>query len=684
MTLLEPATTTVHGVCHHDCPDSCGWSVTVQGGVAVKLRGNPEHPFSQGELCPKVNRYLDRVYSPDRILHPLRRTGPKGSGEFEQVTWDAALADIGARLTAIVAEHGGEAVLPYSSAGNQSVLALGGISARLFNLLGATRLVAALCGPTVGAGVSMTNGTGLCANPTDLEHSRLILIWGTNTKLTNRHLWPTIEAARSRGARLVVIDPLRTITAAEADWFLQPRPGTDVALMLAMMHVIIRDGLHDADYVEQHTFGFDELAIHVKDCTPQWAAAETGLAAADIEQLATEYATTRPAAIRTLIGAEHHEQGAMLYRTMACLPALTGAWRDLGGGLFRSVGSWQDQLVDWGALARPDLAPATPTRELNMSRLGEALLDTDPPVRAMIVWGANPMVTVPNVEAIRRGMERDDLFTVVHEQFLTDTARYADYVLPAATQIESVDVTTAWGHLWLGWNEPAIEPPGEAVSNAEFFRRLAAAMGLDEPSLYDDDMTLLHQALPSVDLAALRRDRWLRVPFPESGTPWADGGFPTGSGKAEFASAPLEQLGLPRLPTYIPAAEGPTGALAQRYPLQLMTPKHHQRFLNSSYSQLPRHGGAEGGPFVELDPADAATRGLADGDLARVFNDRASLQLPVRISDRVRDGVVAIPWGWWRDQHPDGAAVNSLTNDTLVTWGGGVAFFDTLVQVERA
>lgn len=691
MTLTEPAaaepatpTRTVHGVCHHDCPDTCGWTVTVEGAVAVKLRGNPDHPYSQGELCPKVNRMLDRVYAPDRILHPLRRTGPKGSGQYEQVSWADALADIGPRLNAIIAEHGGESILPYGSAGNQSLLATSGINPRFFNAIGATRLIAALCGPTVGAGVAMTNGTGLCANPADLEHSRLIVIWGTNTKLTNRHLWPTIETARERGARIIAIDPLRTVTAAEADWFLQPLPGTDVALMLALMHVIIRDDLHDADYVERHTLGFDELAAHVATLTPEWAARETGLAAADIEQLAREYATTRPAAIRTLIGAEHHEQGAMLYRTMACLPALTGAWRDLGGGLFRSVGSWQDELVDWAALTRPDLAPAGPTRQLNMSRLGEALLDTEPPVRAMILWNANPMVTVPNVEAIRRGLERDDLFTVVHEQFLTDTARYADYILPATTQLESVDVNPAWGHLWLGWNEPAIEPQGESVSNSEFFRRLAAAMGLDEPALYDDDLTLLRQALPSVDLTQLRHDGWLRVPFPESGTPWADGGFPTASGRAEFASSALEQLGLPRLPTHIPAVEGPSSELAERFPLQLMTPKHHQRFLNSSYSQLPRHGGPEGGPFVELDPADATARGLAEGDLARVFNDRGSLRLPVRVSERVRRGVVAIPWGWWRHQHPDGTAANSLTNDTLSTWGGGVAFSDTLVQIERA
>jgi len=695
MTLTEPApaeatgvaTRTVHGVCHHDCPDTCGWTVTVEQPVAgparaTKLRGNPDHPYSQGELCPKVNRFLDRVYAPDRVLHPLRRTGPKGSGQFEQITWPAALDEIADRLGAVIAEHGGEAVLPYSSAGNQSLLACAGISSRFFNLIGATRLVHALCGPTVGAGVAMTNGTGLCGNPAELRHAQLIILWGTNTKLTNRHLWPTIEAARAKGARLVVIDPIRTVTADDADQFIQPLPGTDVALMLAIMHVVIRDELHDADYVARHTLGFDELAAHVATMTPEWAARETGVAADVIVELARAYATTRPAAIRTLIGAEHHERGAMFFRTLACLPALTGAWRDRGGGLFRSVGSWQDELVDGAALTRPDLRPGD-TRILNMSRLGEVLLDTDPPIRAMILWNANPLVVIPNADAARRGMARDDLFTVVHEQFLTDTARYADIVLPATTQIESVDVNPAWGHLWLGWNEPAIEPQGEAVSNTELFRRIARAMGLDEPSLYADDLTLLRDALPSVDLEALRRDGWVRVPFPESGTPWAEGGFPTRSGRAEFVSSTLEALGQPALPTYTRAVEGPSGPFAGRFPLQLLTPKHHQRFLNSGYSHLPRHGGPEGGPFVELDPADAAARGLADGDTARVFNDRASLELPVRVSTRLRPGVTLIPWGWWSHQHPDGNVANSLTNDTLTDWGGGVAFSDTLVEVAR-
>lgn len=676
----------VHGTCHHDCPDSCGWTVTVDdrgpSPVAVKLRGNPEHPYSYGELCPKVNRFLDRVYSPDRVLRPLRRVGPKGAGQFEPVGWDEALGEIAARTNAILDEYGGDAILPFSDAGNQSLLATQGVSERFFNQIAACRLERNICGPTVGAGVSMTNGTGLGADALDLEHSRLIILWATNTRLTNRHLWPVIERARARGAELVVVDPIRTITADEADRFVQPLPGTDIALMLAMMHVVIRDDLVDHEWVDQHTHGFDELAEAVSTATPSWAADQCGVDADVIERLAHDYATVRPAAIRTLIGAEHHENGAMFYRTLACLPALVGSWRERGGGLMRSVGSYQDDLVDVGALHRTDLLAGRTPRTFNMSRLGEILLDQDAPVRAMFVWNSNPLVIVPDAEHARRGMARDDLFTVVHEQFLTDTARYADIVLPATTQLESVDVVPAWGHLWMGWNEPAIPPVGEAVSNTECFRRIARAMGLTEPSLYDDDLTILRASLPTVDLEALRRDGWMRVPFPDDGRPWAGGGFPTPSGKVELVSDRLEQMGQPRVPTFVPPREGPQGPDADRFPLQLMTPKHHARFLNSGYSHLPKHGPAEGAPFVELDAADAAARGLAHGDVARVFNDRASLQLPVKVTERLRPGLVAIPWGWWRQHHPDGKVANSLTNNTLTEWGGGVAYSDTLVQIE--
>jgi anaerobic selenocysteine-containing dehydrogenase len=685
MTATE-AERTVHGTCHHDCPDSCGWTITVAGPTAVRIRGRIDHPYNAGELCPKVNRLLDRVYSPERLTTPLRRTGPKGSGSFAPISWDEALDEIAARLQAIIERHGAEAILPYSHAGNQSLLSMMGIGSRLFHHLGASRLERALCGPTVGAGVKMTNGSSLCLDPMELEHSRLIILWGTNTKLTNRHLWPTIQTARDHGARLVVIDPLRTATAdaideAAGDEFIQPLPGTDIALMLAMMQYLIAHDLIDHEWVDSQTHGFDQLAAHVAEWTPKRAAAICGIDAEQIERLADAYGTIRPAVIRTLIGAEHHENGAMFFRTLACLPGLVGAWRDRGGGLSRSVGSWQDRIIDHEALMRPDLLAGRTPRIINMSRLGEALTSATPPVMAMVVWNANPMVTTPNTELIRAGLERDDLFTVVHENLMTDTARYADLVLPATTQIEATDVVPAWGHLWLGWNEAAIDPVGESLSNTEFFRRLAAALGCDEPSLFDDDMTLLQQALPDVDLEQLRTEGYLRVPAPESGKPWAEGGFPTPSGRIEFASDQLERLGQPSLPTFIPPSEGPGQPLAEQYPLQLLTMKHHQRFLNSSYSPLPGHGPLEGMPFIEIHPDDAALRQITEADMVRVYNDRAEVRVPARLSTRVRPGVVMMPFGWWRTQHGDDRSANSLTNDTLTDWGGGVAYADTLVEV---
>lgn len=675
--------TVIQGTCHHDCPDSCGWHVTVDEGRAVQLRGNPDHPYNRGDLCPKVTKFLDRVYSPERVLTPLRRVGPKGAGQFEPISWDDALTEIAARFHDIISRHGAEAILPFSDAGNQSLLAMG-FTERFWNRLGASRLVRAVCGPTAGAGVAATNGSNLTADPLDVAHANLVILWGTNTKLTNRHLWPYVQQARERGAQVVVIDPIRTVTADDADWFVQPLPGTDIALMLAVMHVLVRDGLVDQAWIDAHTTGFAELAAHVADWPPARAAAECGLSVDEVERLAALYGGTRPSFIRTLIGAEHHENGAMFFRTLACLPALTGDWRYRGGGLSRSIGSWTSQHIDTARLEGHHLVGDSEPRWLNMSRLGRILTGDEPdaqhpPVEALMVWNCNPVVTIPNASAIRRGLERDDLFTVAHEQFITDTARYADIVLPATTQIEAPDVVPAWGHLWLGWNEAAIEPVGESVSNSELHRRLARAMGFTEPELFDDDESAIRSALPTVDIDELRDSGMLKMPYPDDGRPWADGGFPTVDGRVQLASDGLVAIGQPRLPTYVRPAEAP-GADA-RYPLTMLSPKVHQRFLNSSYAHLPRHGGAEGGPFVEMSAADADARGLVDGDHARVWNDRASGQLAVRLSPRMRAGVVAIPFGWWGVQHGDDVTANSFTNDTLTEWGGGVAYSDTLVQV---
>ncbi len=506
---------TVLGTCHHDCPDTCGWQVTVEDGVATKLRGNPDHPYSRGELCPKVNRFLDRVYSPERILTPLVRVGAKGEGRFEPASWDDALGIVATRLHEIVDRFGGEAVLPWWDAGTQGLLQMSSLDRRFFARLGSSRCTGSLCGATAGFGVAATNGTPRGADPADVRFSRLVILWGTNTKLTNRHLWPFVEEARAAGATVVVVDPLRTATAEAADWFVQPLPGTDVALMLAMMHVLIRDDLLDREYVEAHTTGFEDLAEHVAGWPPERAAAVCGLEVAEIERLARAYGSTRPAMIRTLIGAEHHEHGAMFFRTLACLPALTGAWRDRGGGLARSVGSWSDVNVDDSVFEAEHLAGGRSRRGISMNHLGRALtaLD-DPPVKALFVWNGNPAVTVPSAALTREGLEREDLFCVVSEQFLTDTARYADVVFPACTQIEQLDVVTSWGHLYVGWNEPAIAPLGESVPNTELWRRLARAMGFAEPELYEADESLLASALTDMDVEQLRERGVLRLSLP--------------------------------------------------------------------------------------------------------------------------------------------------------------------------
>jgi anaerobic selenocysteine-containing dehydrogenase len=677
---------TVLGTCHHDCPDSCGWVATVEDGVAVKLRGNPDHPYSRGQLCPKVNLFLDRVYSPDRVLHPLIRVGAKGEGRFEEVSWEDALEQVAMRFHQILDRFGGEAILPWWDAGTQGLIQMSSLDRRLFGALGATELTGSLCGATAGAGFAATTGSGKGSDPSDVQHSNLVILWATNTKLTNRHLWPFIEKARANGATVVVIDPMRTATAEAADWFLQPRPGTDTALMLAMMHVLIRDSLIDEDYVTQHTTGFDELAKRVADWQPRRAAEVCGIEVGDIERLATMYGSSQPAMIRTLIGAEHHENGAMFFRTLACLPTLTGSWKHLGGGLARSTGVYADANVD-DSVFNPE--ETTERRKINMNHLGRALTDRslDPPIAALVVWNGNPVVTVPNAELIREGLEQEDLFTVVSEQFVTDTARYADVIFPATTQIEQLDVVPAWGHMYLGWNNPAIAPRGESVPNTELWRRLATALGLTDPELFQDDESLLLSALHGVDIDAMRSVGFVRLDIPQEVLPYASGEFATVSGKAELFSEALQASGHDPLPGFVPSTESVAagGPLAERFPLTLLTPKHHVRFLNSSYTHLPKHGPREGAPFMEMNAADAEVRGLATGDRANVWNDRSTLELEVRVTDRLRPGVVAVPFGWWGSDHNGtGATANSLTSDTLTDWGGGVAFSDTLVVVARS
>jgi anaerobic selenocysteine-containing dehydrogenase len=678
---------TVLGTCHHDCPDSCGWEVTVDSGVAVKIRGNPAHPYSQGELCPKVNRILDRVYSPDRILTPLIRDGAKGEGKFRQASWDEALSLVASRVGEIVDTWGGEAVVPWGDAGTQGSLMMNSLDRRFFAKLGSSRQVDSLCGGTAAYATVTAIGSPLTCDPLDVRYSKLIVLWGTNTKLTNRHLWLFIEEARGKGAKVVVIDPVRTITAEAADQFIQPLPGTDIALMLAMMHVIIRDGLVDHDYIAKHTSGFEELSAHVASWTPAQAASICGIDADVIETLAREYATTTPAFIRTLIGAEHREHGAQFFRTIVCLPSLTGAWKHKGGGYSRSVGSYVNDFVDDSSFDAPHLAAGKSRRPISMNTIGWALTteELDPPVKALFVYNGNPVATAPQASLTMRGLSREDLFTVVSEQFMTDTARFADVIFPACTQLEQDDVVTAWGHLYLGYNHKAIEPVGESVPNTELWRRLSRAMGFTESELFESDESLLEHYLTGVDVETLRRDAVIRLPLPEDLRPYAEGSFATASGRHEFANAELERQGHGRLPQYAAAIEGPMGPKSATYPLVLMSPKIHQRFLNTSYSHLAAHADPEGEMYCDISADDASARGIDDGDMVRVFNDRGSVEVVARVATttRTRPGMVIVPFGWTWSRTRDKNTVNVLTSDTATDWGGGVAFYDTLVQVER-
>ena len=675
--------TTVRGACPHDCPDTCAWTVTVRDGRATSLEGARDHPFTAGALCTKVNRFLDdRVYHPERLLHPMLRTGPKGAGEFTRVGWDEALDTIAARLAGVIAADGPEAVMPYSYMGTQGLVQGGAVSDAFFARLGATQLVRAVCGSAGNSGAGVTIGGGPGLLPEELVHSRFIVLWGTNTLSTNLHLWPFIRSAREAGATLVVIDPMRTRTARAADWHVRPLPGTDAALALGLMHVIVAEGLVDQEYVDQHTVGFEALRQRLKDYPPERVAELTGLTTHEIERLARAYATTRPAAIRVLVGMEHHEHGAGMFRAIACLPALVGAWRERGGGLCHMTYQFSTALDRNCGVEVGDVQ----TREVNMVQLGRALTTLEPPLKALVVYNSNPAAIAPEQNLVLAGLAREDLFTVVVEHVLTDTARHADIVLPATTQVEHHDVMWSWGQTYVAWNEPAIAPVGEAVSNAEIFRRLGRRMGYDDPAFTSTDADLAEAAVAPLGaerVAELKSRGWLRLDGPQDVLPHAHGGFDTRSGKVEFFSADLEAKGLDPLPAYRAAREGPHGeaSVLNRYPLILLTAKGAHHFLNSSYVHVERAVRAEKEPVLDIHPIDAEPRGVADGHTVRVFNGRGSLTLHARVSDRVRPGVVSMPSGWWASSSPSGRSANALTADGLSDLGEGGDFHDTLVEV---
>jgi anaerobic selenocysteine-containing dehydrogenase len=688
---MEPAVRHIRGACALDCPDTCSWIVTVKGGEPVSLRGDPAHPFTRGSLCNKVEDYLAYARSPDRLLHPLRRVGPKGSGEFTRISWDEALDRIAAGLGEVIATHGAEAIWPFLGTGSMGLLqGIYGAGRRLWNVLGTSRHVVTICTIAGGFGTGYTLGDNRVGmDPENLCFSKLVVLWGANVLSTNPHLWRSVLEARRNGAQVVAIDPIRTRTAAASDWHLAPMPGTDAALALSLLHVVLAEGREDREFIDRATVGWEAFRERILEFPPSRAADITGLPVESIALLGRRLAETRPTGIRIGIGLQRHGGGGMAVRTITCIPGITGDWRYAGGGVSYDTRGFYG--LNWAALWRDDLRPR-PTRELHMTRLGEGLLETaGPPVKALFVYASNPAASVPHQTKVRRGLARDDLFTVVVEHFLTDTARYADIVLPATMQIEHRDLLIAYGHLYLAWNEPAAPPPGECLPTTEIFRRLARRMGLEAAPLYDSDETMARQVLDSghpslcgITLEELRARGWMRLRYPDPFVPFATG-FPTPSGKLELFSERMAQAGLDPVAGYTPAHETSQRdtALARDYPLALVTPANHF-FLNSLFANVPRQQRRAGAATLVIHPDDAAPRGIATGDEVRVANARGSFIAIADVSDRVRPGVVASPKGRWPGHAREGTNVNATVDERDSDMGGGAVYHDNRVRVDRS
>jgi len=682
----------VRAACPHDCPDTCALTVTVDDGIAVKVEGAKDHPFTAGTLCTKVARYLERVYSKDRLLHPQMRVGPKGRGEFRRISWDEALETIAARFKAIAAEDP-QGILPYDYAGTMGYVQWHSMGRRFFNRLGASRLDRTICSAAGKAGMKITLGGSYGMDPERVDEARLILIWGSNPIVSNLHFWSRAQEAKRRGARVIAIDPYRSLTAEKCSEHIAPLPGTDGALALGMMHVIIGEGRYDRDYVEKHTLGFEQLRERVRDYPPQKAAGITGLPAERIVALAREYAGTRPAAIRLNYGLQRHSGGGMAVRSILCLPALTGDWRHPAGGAVLATSGFFG--MNDTKLERPDLLKLSKNanpRTINMVAIGDALLGAKPPIRALYVYNSNPVAVAPDSAQVLKGFSREDLFTVVHEQFATDTCDYADIVLPATTQLEHYDVHTAYGHLYVMANSPAIAPLGESLANSEVFRRLAARMGFAEDCFKDSDEDICRQALESskpamrgIEWDSLKARGWQRLAVPERFAPFAQGGFGTPSGKCEFYSETAKAMGMDPLPAYVPPRESVQSnpGLAAKYPLAIISPPN-RHFLNSSFANLPFAIAEAGEPGLDINPKDAAARGVRDGDRVRIFNDRGAFTARALVGERAREGVVVALSVWWRKLAADGRNANDVTSQALSDMGGGATFYDCLVEVTPA
>jgi anaerobic selenocysteine-containing dehydrogenase len=687
LTPTASAARTVHAACPHDCPDTCAIRVTVQDDRVIRLQGDPDHQPTNGALCTKVSRYAERTEHAERVLRPLRRVGPKGAGQFVEVSWGEALDDIAARLSAIAARDP-EAIVPYSYAGTMGMVQGEGMAARFFHKLGASRLDRTICASAGGDALAATYGGKVGMHVEHFAESKLIVIWGSNSIASNLHFWPIALAAKRAGATLVAIDPRRTETAEKCHHHLALLPGSDGALALAVMHELVVNDWLDHDYLARHVAGWDAMRERALQWPPERAAAECGLEAQQIRDFARLYGTTKPAAIRLNYGMQRVRGGGNAVRLIALLPCLTGAWRHRAGGLLLSSSGWFKPVKRVG-YDHPELLAGRDPRTINMSTIGDDLLRETgealpgggrfgPRIEALVVYNSNPVAVAPQSGRVVAGFRREDLFTVVLEHFLTDTADHADYVLPATTQLEHWDVHTSYGHTSVLVNEPALAPRGQARSNAAIFRALAARMGFDEPCLHEDDETLARQAFVGpVSFEELRERGFARLPLPDA--PFADGGFPTFDGRVQ-----CDVPALGGVPDYVPPYESARSApeLARRFPLAMISPPA-RNFLNSTFVNVKSLRDIEQEPLLEIAAEDAAVRGIADGDPVRVFNDRGEYRCSARVSPRARPGVVHGLGVWWRKFGRDGTNVNELTHQGLTDIGRAPSFYDCLVDVVK-
>jgi anaerobic selenocysteine-containing dehydrogenase len=676
---LQTASGKVLGACPHDCPDTCSLVTTVEHGVALKVQGNPAHPQTGGVLCTKVSRYTERTYHPDRILQPLKRVGLKGAGQFAPVGWDEALDDIASRLREI-ASRDAQAILPYSYAGTMGLVQAEGMAARFFNKLGASLLDRTICAAAGGEGMTQTLGGKVGMKVEFFAQAKLIVIWGSNSIASNLHFWRYAQEAKRNGARLVCIDPRRSETAEKCHEHIALLPGTDAALAFALMHELITNDWLDHGYLAEYTLGWEQLRERAMQWPPERAAATCGVPAEQIRALARDYGTTKPAAIRLNYGMQRVRGGGNAARAIACLPALTGAWRHPAGGvLLSSSGMFPIQKA---AVQRPDLLAGRNPRTINMSTIGDDLLregspQFGPKVEAVIVYNSNPVAVAPESGKVVQGFGREDLFTVVLEHFQTDTADFADYILPATTQIEHWDIHGAYGHTDVLLNRPAIAPRGQAKPNSEIFRELARRMGYTEECFADSDEVMCRAAFGDrVDFNALLENGFASLEVPDA--PFAEGNFPTPSGKCEFVSGRLVAQGLDGLPDHLPNYE--LAGTSAAYPLAMISPPA-RNFLNSTFVNVTSLRDIEGEPVLEMNEADAAARGITSGSVVRVFNDRGEYRCRAEVSARARPGVVNGMGIWWRKLGMDGTNVNQLTSQRLTDLGRGPVFYDCLVQV---